>query len=142
MYVKIKDNTVVKFPYSIANLRADYPSTSFPKAPTPETLASFGVYKVAQGVVPSWDDTTHVLGQSVQQIDGVWTQVWEAKKRPESEATKNIRRQRDMLLAECDWTQVVDATVDKAAWLVYRQALRDITAQEGFPWGITWPEKP
>ena len=35
-----------------------------------------------------------------------------------------------------------DATADKAAWATYRQALRDITAQAGFPWTITWPDAP
>lgn len=39
-------------------------------------------------------------------------------------------------------TQVADAPVDKAAWATYRQALRDITAQQGFPWNVTWPEQP
>ena len=46
------------------------------------------------------------------------------------------------LLYQSDWTQVPDAPVDQAAWAVYRQALRDITLQEGFPFDITWPNPP
>jgi hypothetical protein len=53
-----------------------------------------------------------------------------------------VRAQRDTLLAASDWTQVADAPVDKAAWATYRQALRDIPQQGGFPATITWPVKP
>jgi hypothetical protein len=55
---------------------------------------------------------------------------------------KRIRSQRDALLKDTDWTQVPDSPADAAAWATYRQALRDITGQEGFPSDVTWPEKP
>jgi hypothetical protein len=55
---------------------------------------------------------------------------------------KDVRAERNALLVESDWTQVLDAPVDQAAWATYRQALRDITAQEGFPHNINWPQKP
>lgn len=53
-----------------------------------------------------------------------------------------VRTERDRLLASSDWTQVADAPVDQAAWAAYRQALRDITAQAGFPTDINWPTAP
>jgi hypothetical protein len=53
-----------------------------------------------------------------------------------------IRQQRDFLLQSSDWTQVADAPVDKAAWATYRQALRDIPQQEGFPVTVDWPSQP
>lgn len=53
-----------------------------------------------------------------------------------------IRNQRNQLLTASDWTQVADAPVDQAAWATYRQALRDIPQQEGFPTDIAWPIKP
>lgn len=59
----------------------------------------------------------------------------------EAEATK-ARARRNHLLRESDWTQVADAPVDQATWAAYRQALRDITAQPGFPNEINWPEAP
>jgi FKBP-type peptidyl-prolyl cis-trans isomerase (trigger factor) len=55
---------------------------------------------------------------------------------------KNIRNERNNKLKECDWTQVADALVDKELWATYRQALRDVTSQEGFPWTIDWPTIP
>jgi len=55
---------------------------------------------------------------------------------------KEARTQRDALLSQSDWTQVPDAPVDQQAWAEYRQALRDLPQQAGFPTEITWPAKP
>jgi hypothetical protein len=44
------------------------------------------------------------------------------------------------MLKDTDWTQVLDSPVDKTAWALYRQALRDIPAQPD-PFNITWPEQ-
>lgn len=52
------------------------------------------------------------------------------------------RAQRNALLSASDWTQVADAPVDQEAWAAYRQALRDITSQDGFPEIINWPVAP
>jgi hypothetical protein len=52
------------------------------------------------------------------------------------------RDQRDVLLSQSDWTQVADAPVDQAAWATYRQALRDVPSQAGFPENINWPTRP
>ena len=48
-------------------------------------------------------------------------------------AAEEVRTKRDSLLAASDWTQVADAPVDQAAWATYRQALRDMPSQAGFP---------
>ena len=53
-----------------------------------------------------------------------------------------IRTERDTKLTESDWTQVIDAPVDQAAWATYRQELRDISTQVGFPSEVTWPTQP
>ena len=55
---------------------------------------------------------------------------------------KDVRRKRDSLLKQSDWTQLPDAPVDKTAWATYRQALRDLPQQSGFPDNVTWPEEP
>jgi nitrogen fixation protein len=57
-------------------------------------------------------------------------------------AAAKIRTERDAKLTESDWTQVADAPVDQAAWATYRQALRDIPDQAGFPNNINWPTEP
>ena len=57
-------------------------------------------------------------------------------------AAAEVRTERDAKLISCDWTQAADAPVDQAAWANYRQALRDIPNQEGFPTDVAWPAKP
>jgi hypothetical protein len=54
-----------------------------------------------------------------------------------------LRQRRNVLLTETDWTQLPDvpATI-REAYMAYRQALRDISKQEGFPDNIIWPIKP
>lgn len=55
------------------------------------------------------------------------------------------RNERNQKLTFCDWTQLPDAPLTaemKAAYAVYRQALRDVPAQAGFPDAIEWPEEP
>lgn len=52
------------------------------------------------------------------------------------------RTQRGDLLTASDWTQVADSPVDQAAWGTYRQALRDVPLQTGFPENIVWPVAP
>ncbi len=52
------------------------------------------------------------------------------------------RSKRDSLLRATDWTQVPDAPVIQSDWATYRQALRDITLQDGFPENINWPTEP
>ena len=56
--------------------------------------------------------------------------------------SSEVRTQRNEKLSGSDWTQVADSPVDKTIWATYRQALRDITAQSGFPYTITWPDAP
>lgn len=53
-----------------------------------------------------------------------------------------VREQRNELLSQSDWTQLADSVVDKTTWAAYRQALRDLTKQSGFPWEVTWPDAP
>jgi hypothetical protein len=53
----------------------------------------------------------------------------------------NVREKRNTLLAATDYFALTDVTMD-AAMTTYRQNLRDITAQEGFPNDIVWPSLP
>jgi hypothetical protein len=61
---------------------------------------------------------------------------------PPLPTAEEVRAERDRLLAASDWTQVADAPVDQAAWAIYRQALRDVPDQAGFPENVIWPETP
>ena len=94
----------------------------------------------------------------VEQLDGKWYTKYilgpvftgetaaadeaEYKARKDAEQATNVRNQRTEKLNDCDWTQIADSTADKTAWATYRQALRDVPLQAGFPWEITWPTQP
>ena len=54
-----------------------------------------------------------------------------------------VRAERNTLLAQTDWTQAGDVPqATKDAWSAYRQALRDIPQQAGFPVNVIFPTKP
>ena len=57
---------------------------------------------------------------------------------------KEVRSKRDTLLSETDWmvAKQFETGVTDTGLTSYRQALRDITSQEGFPNNIVWPTKP
>ena len=61
--------------------------------------------------------------------------------RLDAEAAANVRSQRDQKLKDTDWMGMSDVTMS-ADWATYRQALRDVPTQEGFPHTVTWPEEP
>jgi hypothetical protein len=95
--------------------------------------------------------TKYILGPVfIDQVeDGVTTTAAEQevayKASKDAEQAKSVRASRDTKLAECDWRVIKaaeTATTLDAAWATYRQALRDVTAQSGFPWTITWPDAP
>jgi len=144
-----------------AEFRAMFPNTSMPQQLSEELINEFGGDVVLEGPQAS-GGTVYQYSQyaGVEQIDGKWytkyvlgpvftdgettaaEQEAAYKATKDAEQAKSVRQTRDEKLSKCDWTQVADAPVDKTAWATYRQALRDITAQSGFPWTITWPDAP
>jgi hypothetical protein len=68
-----------------------------------------------------------------------------------SESTVYLRRKaiyrRDLAIKSCDWTQLPDVQEvmpeqEKKLWKRFRQELRDITIQPGYPENIEWPQRP
>jgi hypothetical protein len=137
-------------------------------ATTEEVLDSLGADVVFEGPQAT-GGTVYQFSQpaGVEQIEGKWytkhilgpvftdrpatdtepaktaaEQEAEYKAMKDAEQATSVRQQRGEKLKDSDWTQVADAPVDKAAWATYRQALRDVTTQAGFPWTIDWPEQP
>jgi hypothetical protein len=118
-----------------------YPAGWFSNA---DERAKVGMIEVPDPVRP--DDNLFTV---VENPDGSYTATprtaddiaaYQASK--DAQQAKSVRATRGEKLADSDWTQVADAPVDKAVWATYRQALRDVTAQSGFPWTITWPDAP
>jgi len=116
---------------------------------TTEVLEALGADVVLEG--PQAQPTRYqtAFADGVQEIDGKWYTKYsvadmdqEAKDALDTNQKESVRKERNTKLSECDWTQVADAPVDKAVWATYRQELRDITKQSGFPWSVTWPDAP
>jgi len=72
---------------------------------------------------------------------GRWVIGYTVENKPQDQAEDAVRNKRDHLLSDTDWMALSDNTMSPA-WATYRQALRGITAQEGFPYSVIWPTKP
>lgn len=149
MYIKV--NNGVTENYTIGQLRKDNSNVSFPRKITNELLAEYGVYPASVGDAPSIDARTQKRTQNTEatNVDGAWVYGWTVTEKTSEQIEKydadtatEVRASRDEKLTKSDWTQVADAPVDKASWATYRQALRDIPAQAGFPNTVTWPTQP
>lgn len=147
--------------------RRSNPNTSFPPQLTAEIIDSFGYDPVLEGpqatVTPPYQYSQR---DGVEEINGQWftkyiagpvftdytddegvvhtaAEQYEAYCfAKDAEQAQRVRDDRTKRLADCDWTQLADAPVDHTAWAAYRQDLRDVTAQAGFPWDVVWPEQP
>ncbi len=64
------------------------------------------------------------------------------KAQKDAEQAKAVRADRNKRLTDTDWTQLADAPVNSVAWSNYRQALRDVPSQDGFPFNVNWPAQP
>ena len=126
---------------------------------TEEILDSLGADVVFEGPQAT-GGTVYQYSQrdGVEQIDGKWYTKYilgpvftgdtaaadetAYKAQKDAEQAAEVRTSRTQKLKDCDWTQIADSTADKTAWATYRQALRDITGQAGFPWTVNWPDAP
>lgn len=140
MYLKIVNDQIEI--YSIEQLRSDNPNTSFPKVPNEELLAEWGVYAYTVQDQPEINHLTQMaVATQITKVDGVWVQGWKVENLPLEDAGRNVRYQRNSLLSQTDWMALSDNTMTPE-WAAYRQSLRDVTSQVGFPYSVIWPVKP
>jgi hypothetical protein len=159
MEILFTDNQQVVTDIEFRNM---YPNTSFPALLTADVLADFNAVAIMEGpqAVPT-SPYEYSQRQGIEEINGKWftkyvlgpiftdtetqtaaEQLTAYKAQIDTDRAKGVRATRDQLLKDTDWTQVRDVPVDQEAYAGYRQALRDISLQEGFPLSITWPELP
>lgn len=148
MEIRIRSNGQVMYESELRSYLAANNGPSYDQL-TPEVMEAIGVDPVLEG--PAVQPTRYQVAfrDGVEQIDGQWYTKYsvadmdaDAIAATDAAQAKAVRDQRNAKLSESDWTQVADAPVDKAAWAAYRQELRDISKQAGFPWDITWPVEP
>lgn len=145
MQIAIVDNGVVG---RIGNYRTLFPYTVFPDSgPTDEWLSENSCMKV-NSFLP-YDQNTQVLAPADPYIQDGWVYIVQVRDMTEEElaavtAAKaaQVRADRNRRLSETDWTQVLDSPVDRTAWAAYRDELRSLPEQEGFPHNVVWPTKP
>jgi hypothetical protein len=119
----------------------------FKSIPTDQQLIDNNFMKV--NVFLPHDRRTQKLASVAPYILDGWVYTIEVQEMTEEEKqavtdseAANIRAVRNRMLSETDWTQIDDSPVDKLIWKTYRQELRDISGQEGFPWAVEWPTVP
>lgn len=145
MNVAIIDNDQV---VKVGDYRVLFPQTSFPPSgPSDEFLAANSAMKVNAWL--PYDPATNKLTPCAPYVDGSWVYTVEVvpltpediEARNQAQAS-NVRAERDKLLLASDWTQLSDSPVDPVVWRTYRQQLRNVPQQPGFPWTIVWPVTP
>lgn len=148
IYINVKTQ---EYPLKAWDIRRQLPNVSFPSdnAGFEAALPYHGYAIVNEKPRPIVEHTKTVTEGAPLQTDAGYVQNWIVSDATADEiadrtadAASAIRYERNQLLSACDWTQLPDAPADAAAWATYRQALRDISSQAGFPWNVIWPTEP
>jgi len=147
MYVKTENGNVITYPYRPAMLVAENPNVSFPAEMSDELLAEFGVYPVIPSEKPV-ESVRKTISETnpVNTAEG-WVQAWSTEDIPFEIKASETRQIRDQKLKATDWTVLQDSPftdAQTADWVIYRQALRDITDHANFPYleDADWPVSP
>ena len=124
-------------------------NVSFPSPLRQQDISNFDADVVLEGNSPQPGKFQSVEADGVEQVNDQWFTKFKIVNWTQDQIDAysdlqkyQIRTDRNKRLVASDWTQVADAPIDKAAWATYRQALRDIPSQAGFPWDVQWPVEP
>ena len=128
---------------------ANHPNTSFPSPLTNDVIESLGYTTVKATAVPSITlPYESAVRDGIEEKDGEWVEKWKVvtattdeKAIIDRDAAVDVRSNRENRLRETDWAAGSDLTMSDEM-KTYRQDLRDVPAQAGFPHTITWPTKP
>jgi len=163
MQIRIRESGAVMYE---AEFRAYTKANGGPswETTTTEVLEALGADVVFEGPQAT-GGTVYQYSQAsgVEQVDGKWytkyvlgpvftdgettaaEQEAAYKAMKDAEQAKSVRQSRDDKLKETDWVVIKNLESNAnipGIWEVYRQALRDIPTQSGFPWTIVWPTQP
>jgi hypothetical protein len=148
MQIRIRETGAVMYEAELRQSVKDNNGPSWYQT-TEEVLEALGADVVFEGPQAQPSRYQFAFRDGVEQIEGKWYTKYsvadmdaEAIAAKDAEQAKSVRASRNDKLKDCDWTQLADSTADKTAWAAHRQALRDITAQAGFPWTVDWPAQP
>lgn len=147
MYIKITNGNPEI--YSIGQLISDNPNISFPTTISEEILEKFDIYPFITEEIPTINEKTQKIENGDFAIEnGKWIKRWKITNKTQEEIdewilnkSNRIRSERNQLLAQTDHFALSDNTLTPEM-KTYRQALRDIPNQSGFPENVVWPVKP
>lgn len=150
MEIRVRDTGQVMFEGEFRAYQKSIGGPSWEQT-TPEILEALGADPVLEGPQPTAGRYQTVYRDGVEQdAEGRWFTKYslaemdaDARAAKDAEQAKAVRTDRNKRLADSDWTQLSDSPEsNKAAWATYRQALRDVPKQAGFPWDVQWPAQP
>lgn len=135
---------------SQGEIRKMFPNVSLPAVWDAAVLNRLNIDPILESPAPQVTRYQTASKNGVtQNASGNWVWAWvvtdadaETVAGIDKQEADSVRSHRNTLLSDSDWTQIADAPVNKAAWATYRQSLRDVTLQAGFPWNVSWPVKP
>jgi hypothetical protein len=152
MELRVRETSEV---ISERDLYYKYPNISFPKPLTSYVIDTYGLEVILEGPQPQTSPPYEtVVRQGIEEIKGKWFTkyvigpIFNNKEDEEAyrlkidtQASESIRSTRNSLISKSDWMGCSDVIMSDE-WRQYRQELRDITTQEGFPHNVEWPEEP
>lgn len=159
LYAKVKNTSLVQYPYGFAELQNDNPYTNFGSNtdvafwfPQTESATKNG-YTLANVVIaemPQFDNTKQLCSQNNAPtlINNVWTLGWtvsnftpEQQQAYDNQQKASNKATAEAKLSETDWTQVADVPLlNKQAFVDYRAAVRAIALNP--PVQATFPTLP
>ena len=149
----VENGAITRYPCLAADVQEAFPNTSFRLPLEGQDLSEFGVVTVLPTEQPVFDEANNRIEEGTPEYSqSDWRQVWnvvplstEELQSKSDEQAAVVRRNRDAKLAASDWTVLVDSPLTEekqTEWKTYRQALRDISSGEGFPYTVAWPSEP
>ncbi len=149
-YAKIANKKVIEYPVSQSSIREILSGISLPESISPQSVEDYGFYPVKPSNKPDFNPLKEKVKEGIPEFIGKnWVQTWITTELSDTEIDsmrsqkeKEVKEIRDQLLAKSDWTQLADVSVDQKKWRLYRESLREITKQTGFPYNVDWPKEP
>lgn len=151
MLIKLENGVPTGLPIVEPNFRLLFPNLPAYLSPEVVEPLGYGLYATMPHAELGRYEKA-VEGTPVKNEAGMWLQNWTVRPMTDEERAAHddnkaalIRMARHNKLTMCDWTHTTDSTLPaekKAEWAAYRQQLRDITTQPGFPWDVVWPDEP
>lgn len=155
MFIKLENGQPVGNAVIQANMEYLFPQFNFNQILSPAMVEplGYGIYeftlippqperykKIVEGT-PIRSNSNGIYYQNWQTVDMTLLEQADA----DNKKAETVRAERNDKLRSTDWTQLADVTLStekRAEYTSYRQALRDITTAEGFPWQVIWPTPP